>query len=65
MDAADLTLSFVTPDGGRLTRDLNGGEVRLTARHEDGDQAAAQRPTSAAEAREVGAALMQIGRAHV
>ena len=37
MDAADLTLSFVTPDGGRLTRDLNGGEVRLTARHEDGD----------------------------
>ncbi|WP_418514447.1 M17 family metallopeptidase [Deinococcus sp. RM] len=62
MDAADLTLSFVTPDGGRLTRDLNGGEVRLTARHEDGDQAAALHPGSAAEAREVGAALVRLAR---
>ena len=62
MDAADLTLSFVTPDGSRLTRDLSGGEVRLTARHEDGDQAAALRPGSAAEAREVGAALMRLAR---
>ncbi|GGL04202.1 leucyl aminopeptidase [Deinococcus radiotolerans] len=62
MDAADLTLSFISPDGGRLTRDLSGGEVRLHARSEQGDQAVALLPASAAEAREVGAALMRLAR---
>lgn len=63
LDAADLTLSFVTQDSAlpeRLTRGLKPGEVRLTRRGETGDEALALAPTSAAEARDLGAALSKL-----
>lgn len=62
MDAADLTLSFVTPDGSRLTRDLKPGEVRLSTRGAQGDEAVALAPGSAAEARDLGSAVMTLAR---
>ncbi|KQR08893.1 leucyl aminopeptidase family protein [Deinococcus sp. Leaf326] len=63
LDAADLTLSFVTQDSAlpeRLTRGLKPGEVRLTRRGENGDEALALFPTAAAEARDLGAALSKL-----
>jgi leucyl aminopeptidase len=63
LDAADLTLSFVTQDSAlpeRLTRGLKPGEVRLTRRGENGDEALALSPTAAAEARDLGAALSKL-----
>ncbi|WP_043801229.1 M17 family metallopeptidase [Deinococcus gobiensis] len=63
LDAADLTLAFVTQDAalsGRLTRGLKPGEVRLIRRGETGDEALALAPTGAAEARDLGAALSRL-----
>ena len=42
LERADLTLSFVGPDDAdRVTRDLKPGEVRLRARTDSHDEAAA------------------------
>ncbi|MFC5849020.1 M17 family metallopeptidase [Deinococcus petrolearius] len=63
LDTADLTLSFVTQDAAlpeRLTRGLTPGEVRLTRRGETGDEALALAPETAAEARDLGAALSRL-----
>lgn len=63
LERADLTLSFVGPDDAdRVTRDLKPGEVRLRARTDSHDEAAALAPASPDEAREVGAALARLAR---
>ncbi|MCD0177450.1 leucyl aminopeptidase family protein, partial [Deinococcus sp. 14RED07] len=47
LERADLTLSFVGPDDAdRVTRDLKPGEVRLRARRDSHDEAAALAPAS-------------------
>ncbi|WP_221090577.1 M17 family metallopeptidase [Deinococcus aquaedulcis] len=63
LERADLSLVLAGPEQlGRLTQDLKAGEVRLLARTEDGDEALALAPTSAQEARELGAALAGLAR---
>ena len=60
----DLTLHFAasTDTAGRLGRGLKPGEVRLSTRGEESDEALALAPTSAADAREVGRALAELAR---
>ncbi|MVN85496.1 leucyl aminopeptidase family protein [Deinococcus sp. HMF7620] len=63
LEQADLSLVFAAPEHSeRLTRGLKSGEVRLLSRSGTGDEVAALRPTSAAEARELGAALARTAR---
>ena len=60
----DLTLHFAasTDAAGRLGRGLKPGEVRLSTRGEESDDALALAPSSAADAREVGRALAGLAR---
>ncbi|MGM9320005.1 leucyl aminopeptidase family protein, partial [Deinococcus aquaticus] len=63
LERPDLTLTFVgRGDADRVTRDLKPGEVRLRARSESHDEAAALMPQSPGEAREVGEALARLAR---
>ncbi|WP_019585957.1 M17 family metallopeptidase [Deinococcus apachensis] len=61
---ADLTLTFLeegrvdVPE--RITRDLKPGTVRLLTRAEEGDEAVALPPPDAAQARELGTALVKL-----
>ncbi|MPY66868.1 leucyl aminopeptidase family protein [Deinococcus sp. SDU3-2] len=62
--AADLTLTFLTPGAAglpeRVTRDLKPGKVALLSRSESGDVAVALTPEDAGQAREVGAAFVKL-----
>ncbi|WP_027459524.1 M17 family metallopeptidase [Deinococcus murrayi] len=61
--AADLTLTFVTPEAAeqlRAARALKPGKVALLSRGEAGDVAAALTPEDPAQAREVGAAFVKL-----
>lgn len=59
LERADLKLSFVNADAtqARTLRDLKPGQVRLTARSDELDEAVAITPENATEAREIGVAL--------
>jgi leucyl aminopeptidase len=68
LEQADLTLTFLAEgqtDGqpglpAQVTRDLKPGVVRLLSRGEGGDVAVALSPSDAAEARDLGAALVKL-----
>ncbi|RJF72169.1 leucyl aminopeptidase family protein [Deinococcus cavernae] len=62
LERADLKLSFVNADAtqARTLRDLQPGQVRLTARLDGHDEAVALAPQDAAEAREIGVALANL-----
>lgn len=64
LERPDLKLSFVEADAvsARTLRDLKPGELRLSARTEEHDEAVAIRPASAAQAREIGSALAVLAR---
>ncbi|GAA5512609.1 cytosol aminopeptidase [Deinococcus carri] len=61
-ERADLTLKFLAPEQAdvpaQVTRNLRPGQVRLLSRGAEGDVAVALPPADAAQARDVGAALV-------